>query len=358
MDFDKLVSLNNLFRSWKEFKRDKSNRLDVLKFENNLEDNIFSLHRDLQSGSYRHGPYKTFFINDPKPRKINKASVRDRLIHHLIFEELYDVFEPSFIFHSYSSRIFKGTHLAVANLSKSLRKVSCNYSRNAFVLKCDIKKFFASINHQKLLGIIKRKIKDEKFLWLIEKIIESFAFPVDNFPQRERERELNDDAIKFGLPIGNVTSQIFANIYLNELDQFIKHQLKARHYFRYADDFAVVHEDAEYLKDILINVDCFLRHELGLQLHPNKVEIRKFNQGIDFLGYVVLPHYTVLRIKTQRRMFRKMRVKKELLDGDLIDEEAFNQSLQSYLGILSHCQGHKVGMKLRKDLGLKEETLA
>ena len=189
MDFDKLISLNNLFRSWKEFKRDKGNRLDVLKFENNLEDNIFSLHRDLQSGSYRHGPYKTFFINDPKPRKINKASVRDRLIHHLIFEELYDVFEPSFIFHSYSSRIFKGTHLAVANLSKSLRKVSCNYSRNAFVLKCDIKKFFASINHQKLLGIIKRKIKDEKFLWLIEKIIESFAFPVDNFPQRERERE-------------------------------------------------------------------------------------------------------------------------------------------------------------------------
>ncbi len=149
--------------------------MDVQEFEFNLEDDIFQLHFELSNQSYHHGLYHTFNICDPKPRKISKASVRDRLVHHLISNELYHIFEPSFIYHSYSSRKDKGTHLAVLNLEKALRKVSRNYRQSAFVLKCDIKKFFASVPHQKLFEIIKRKIKDEKFLWLIEEIIESFA---------------------------------------------------------------------------------------------------------------------------------------------------------------------------------------
>lgn len=313
-------------------------------FERNLEDNIFSLHHDLKSGSYRHGVYENFTINDPKPRKISKASVRDRLVHHIVFRKLYEIFDPLFIYHSYSSRFDKGTHLAVENLSKSLRKVSCNYHKPAFVLKCDIKKFFATISHQKLLKMIKRKIHDEKFLRLIEEIINSFASPVDKNAERERERELK------GLPIGNVTSQIFANIYLNELDQFIKHKLKAKYYFRYADDFVIIAEDEDYLKDMLINIDCFLQFELDLQLHPNKVEIRKFKQGIDFLGYVILPYYNVLRTKTKQRMFRNLLAKKKSLDSGLIDEESFAQSFKSYLGILSHCEGYEVERGLRKKL--------
>lgn len=137
---------------------------------------------------------------------------------------------------------------------------------------------------------------------------------------------------------------------MNELDQFIKHKLKAKYYFRYADDFVIIAEDEDYLKDMLINIDCFLQFELDLQLHPNKVEIRKFKQGIDFLGYVILPYYNVLRTKTKQRMFRNLLAKKKSLDSGLIDEESFAQSFKSYLGILSHCEGYEVERGLRKKL--------
>lgn len=144
------------------------------------------------------------------------------------------------------------------------------------------------------------------------------------------------------MPIGNVTSQIFANIYLNELDQFVKHELKSRYYFRYADDFVVVHQDKEYLTDILAKINHFVQTELQLQLHPNKVQIRKLSQGIDFLGYVVLPHHIVLRTKTKKRMFKKLCQKHNLfLSGELSAEE-FNQTVQSYLGLLQHCNGREV----------------
>jgi len=338
-NFDEIISLKNLFASWDEFKRHKNRRPDVLAFEHHLEDNIFQLHQDLKSGRYRHGGYSTFRICDPKPRTISKASVRDRVVQHAVFNELDRIFDSRFIYHSYSSRLDKGSHLAVANLAKALRQASRNYyTGNIFVLKCDIKKFFANINHRKSLEIIKRKISDEIFFRLVEEIIGSFFTPADKFPERDRVS---------GLPLGNVTSQIFANIYLNELDQFIKHRLKAKHYFRYADDFVIVHQNTDYLIDALINIDCFLQFELDLQLHPNKVEIRKFSQGIDFLGYVILPRYAVLRTKTKKRMFKKIRIKKDLLNKGLIEEGSFNQSMQSYLGLLKHCRGQKLEMKLR-----------
>ena len=149
------------------------------------------------------------------------------------------------------------------------------------------------------------------------------------------------------MPIGNLTSQIFANIYLDKLDWFISKRLHIKNYFRYADDFIIVHRDVECLKDALINIDCYLRHELDLELHPNKVQIRKLNQGIDFLGYVILPHYIVLRTKTKKRMFKKIRIKKDLLDDGLIEEEAFNQSMQSYLGLLKHCKSRKIEINLK-----------
>ena len=193
---------------WKEFRRGKTKKLDVLQFERNLEDNVFRLHGELANQTYRHGPYTTFHIWDPKHRIISKASVRDRLVHHAVSNELYKVFNPGFIYHSYSSRLERGTHLAVKNLSRSLRKVSRNYTRPAFVLKCDIKKFFANVSHQKLLQIIENKIQDSQFLWLVREIVGSFtphheeaekisttrasshgagfSSGVDNFQQRER----------------------------------------------------------------------------------------------------------------------------------------------------------------------------
>lgn len=150
------------------------------------------------------------------------------------------------------------------------------------------------------------------------------------------------------MPIGNVTSQIFSNIYLNELDYFIKHRLKAKNYFRYADDFIIIHQNWEYLKKIILPIKDYLLQELGLELHPRKVEIRKFSQGIDFLGYVVLPYYNVLRTKTKRRIFKKLVQRKTMFLVGEITEKSFNQLIQSYLGVLKHCEGHEINKKIQQ----------
>ena len=176
--FDELISLENLFTSWKKFRRGKQNKSDIAFFERFLEDNIFTIHDELKNKTYHHGRYKTFRIQDPKPRIISKAIVKDRFIHHVVFQKLYEIFNSSFIFHSYSSRENKGTHLAVGNLFGCLRKTSQNYTRQTYALKCDIRKFFDSINHKKLLELIECKISDKNFLWLIEEIIESFSASV------------------------------------------------------------------------------------------------------------------------------------------------------------------------------------
>lgn len=323
-----VISLENLFASWREFRRGKRGKSDVQLFERHLEDNIFTLADELISSAFRHGQYQSFHVFDPKHRLIHKAAVRDRLIHHLIYKELYRLFDLTFIYHSYSSRLNKGTHLAVANLASACCHLSRNYTRPIYALKCDVKKFFASVSHQKLLAMIQGKIKDTQFVGLVKEIVGSF----NSNPNHSFEAV---GGVK-GLPIGNVTSQIFANIYLNELDQFIKNQLKIKHYFRYADDFVILHPDRLLLEVWLELIENFLWRELSLELHPQKVEIRKLSQGIDFLGYVVLPHHNVLRTKTKQRMFKKLRQKHLALEQDQITSESYNQTLQSYLGVLKH----------------------
>lgn len=194
--FDKIISLENLFSAWREFKRGKMGKPDIQEFEFNLENNLFQLHRELENKTYRHSHYTTFKICDPKLRQIHKARVRDRILHHAIFKILYPIFDKDFIFDSYSCRLEKGTHRAVGRLEKFCRKLSRNNSRNIFALKCDIKKFFDSINQDILLEFIKKKIKDENAVWLAEIVVKSFK-NIDNN----------------GLPLGNITSQLFANIY-------------------------------------------------------------------------------------------------------------------------------------------------
>jgi len=207
--FNELIKLENIFSAWREFHSGKSKRPDIMVFERNLEDNLFALQEELSNHTYKHGPYHTFHVWDPKHRIISKATVRDRVIHHLVFRELYRIFNPTFIFHSYSSRLGKGAHRAVKNLSNILRSASHNYTKPTFALKCDIKQFFASVPHQKLLQIIQRKIKDSQFLWLAQEVIASFSSqPL--FNQIQTGGGLK--RVEIGLPIGNVTSQIFANI--------------------------------------------------------------------------------------------------------------------------------------------------
>lgn len=195
--FKRIVSPENLFNAWANFRHDKRKRLDIQEFEIKLEENIFKLHRELKDGSYRHGSYKPFYIHDPKQRLIHKAIVGDRVVHHAIYSILNPIFEPTFIANSFSCRIGKGTHKGVKALAKILRKVSKNNKYPCFALKCDIKKFFDSIDHEVLLIILSKRIKDERAMSLLTKIVGSF---------------------KGGMPIGNLTSQIFANIYMSEFD--------------------------------------------------------------------------------------------------------------------------------------------
>ncbi|MDD5731431.1 MAG: reverse transcriptase domain-containing protein [Patescibacteria group bacterium] len=340
--FSQIISIDNLFCSWNEFKKGKRKKKDVQEFELHLEDNLFNLHEELKSKTYKHSHYTSFFINDPKRRHIHKATVKDRIVHHAIYRILYPIFDKTFIHDSYSCRNEKGTHKAVDRLQSFLRRDTpwrvstgeVKYYR--VIIKLDIKKFFASVDHEILFDLIKKKIKDENVLWLVKETIDSF-----NTKQNEREREST------GIPLGNLTSQLFANIYLNELDQFVKHRLKVKSYARYCDDFVILYSVGNShgcsLQDA---VGDFIKDNLKLQLHPDKTIIRKPNQGIDFLGYVVFPYHKILRTKTKKRMFKKLRAKKRLLDQKVISQESFEQIRQSYFGVLKHCEGWKLTKEL------------
>ncbi len=331
-NFEDIISLENLLEAWKEFIKDKRNKNDAQIFQMRLMDNIFALHRELLNHTWKHGGYQAFKINDPKPRDIHKATVRDRLLHHAIYRKLYPFFAKTFIADSYSCQLDKGTHRAVNRFRTFAHKVSKNNTKTCWILKCDIRKFFANINHKNLLDILVQYIPDKDILWILKEVIVSFNTKNKN---------------NVGLPLGNLTSQLFVNIYMNKFDQFVKHKMKAKHYIRYADDFVIFLEDKKYLEKQIPIIKEFLQKELKLELHPDKITIRKHHQGIDFLGYVTLPHYRVLRTKTKKRMLKKLRVKHDDLQKGVILEETFNQSLQSYLGILKHCNGKKLEAEIR-----------
>ncbi len=327
--FHKIISLENLFSAWDEFKKGKRKKLDVQEFEYNLEDNIFKLHQGLKDKTYCHSNYTSFYVNDPKLRHIHKACVKDRILHHAIFRVLYPISDSIFIFDSYSCRNGKGTHRAVNRLQKFARKVSRNNTQPCSILKLDVRKFFDSINHDILISLIEKRIPDKNAIWLIEKIIKSFSASINT-----------------GLPLGNITSQLFANIYLNELDRFVKHELRIKYYIRYCDDLAILSDNREYLEGLIPQINNFLKEKLKLSLHSDKIIIRKYHQGVDFLGYVSFPYHRTLRTKTRRRMFRKIGQRIKKLRKNEISEESFDQTLQSYFGILKHCNSFKIKKEL------------
>lgn len=312
--FEDIISLENLLLAWQEFLCGKKKRLDVQVFSARFMDNILSLHQDLLYHNYYHGPYQAFSICDPKPRNIHKAGVRDRLLHRALYRLSYPFFDRIFISDSYFCRNGKGTHKAINRFRKYFYKVSCNNTRNCWVLKGDIRKFFASIDHNILLGILNEYISDKDIVSLWEIIISSF----------------NSGEYGKGLPLGNLSSQLLANIYLNKFDQFIKHNLKIRYYIRYADDFLILLDNKDYLKELVDIIKTFLEEELKLELHPKKLFIKTVSSGLDFLGWVNFPEHRVFRTVSKRRMFRKL--------NNNYKEESFI----SYLGLLSHGNAKKL----------------
>lgn len=311
-----IISLENLLEAWKEFVRGKRSCKDVQIFEACLMDNILALHRHLTTKTYEHSSYEAFHISDPKPRSIHKARVRDRLLHHALYRILYPFFDRTFIADSYSCRVGKGVHKALHRFYRFARKVSKNNTRTVWVLKGDVRKCFASIDQNILLDILRKYVPYEDVLWLLQKVIRSFHSGLPGG----------------GLPLGNLTSQLLVNIYLNEFDQFMKHQVKAKYYIRYADDFVVFSKDKEYLKIVLLQVSAFMEFRLGLKLHPDKVFIKTVASGVDFLGWTHFPDHRVLRTVTKKRMFRNIQRESE-------KKESIRRS---YLGLLKHGNAKKL----------------
>lgn len=310
-----------MLAAWREFLRGKSKRKDVEHFSLHLMDNILILHQELTDKTYWHGSYTAFKVNDPKPRDIHKASVRDRLLHHAVYRVLYPYFEPKFIFDSYSCRLGKGTHRAINRVRDYERKVSRNHTRTVWVLKGDIRKFFANIDHEILDEILKRHIKDNEVIWLLREVVGSFN---------------TKGKANVGLPLGNLTSQVLVNIYMNEFDHFLRRDLKIKYYIRYADDFIILHENKKYLENILPKMSKFLETRLKLSLHPNKVSIKTLASGIDFLGWVQFPHHRIVRASTKRRMFKNL------------ERNQKEESLISYQGHLSHGDTYELRKKIYK----------
>jgi len=276
------------------------------------------LHRELTNKTYKHGPYHAFKINDPKPRNIHKAGVRDRLLHHAICRILYSYFDSKFIYDSYSSRWGKGTHRAIYRFLKFSRTVSRNNTRTCWVLKCDIKRFFDNIDHKILGEMLSKHISNQDIIWLLDHIINSFQV----LPGK-------------GLPLGNLTSQLSVNIYMNEFDQFVKRELKVHYYIRFADDFVILSHDKLWLEELVFKISDFLSENLKLELHPNKIKIKTFTSGVDFLGWVNFHDFKILRTITKRRILKRASISKP-------------ESLNSYLGLLKHGNTYKIRKALAR----------
>lgn len=286
----------------------KRSRADAQEFERQLMPNLLSLHKSLVDMTYRHAAYEAFVISDPKTRNIHKATVADRVLHRALYRKLYPFFDRTFISDSFSCRIGKGTHKALNRFTTLARQASRNHRRTVWVLKCDVKKFFASVDQDTLLRIVDEYIADKRIVRLIETIVRSFSSGAEGI----------------GLPLGNLTSQLLANVYLNVFDQFIKHQLRIRYYIRYADDFVILSRDRNYLDRILLVIEEFLRRKLRLKLHPDKIELRTAASGVDFLGWVHFSDHRVLRTTTKRRMIKALQ------------NAPTKETIASYRGLLKH----------------------
>lgn len=253
--------------------------------------------------------------------------MRDRLLHHAVYRILYPDFDRVFINDSYSCRKGKGVHKAVRRFQGFARKVSKNDMRTCWVLKCDVRKFFASIDQQILIRILRARVEDERVLVLLEHIIRSF----------------HSITTGKGLPLGNLTSQLLVNVYMNEFDQYVKHTLKVPYYIRYADDFVVFSQDRDSLVKVLSCMETFLQEELKLELHPNKVYIKTLASGVDFLGWVHFPDHRVLRTATKQRMFRRIQ-----------ETEATKEAVTSYLGLLRHGNTWKLQRRILNPIKIDE----
>jgi RNA-directed DNA polymerase len=323
-----ITSFDNLLLAAHKAQKGKRFRANVLEFNYDLEGNLLALQNQLNNRTYQPGAYRTFEIFEPKPRIIAAAPYLDRVVHHALCNIIIPIFERSFIRDSYANRVGYGTHRALQRFTKFARS-------SRYVLQCDIQKYFPSIDRQILKSLIRRKINCLSTLWLIGIIIDNGNYvpiPAQYFPG---DTLLTPVARPLGLPIGNLTSQFFANIYLNGLDHFIQEQLKVPKYLRYVDDFSLFSDSPAQLGEARIKIEAYLA-TLRLKIHPIKSQIFETKHGANFVGFRVLPHQIRIRGDSLRRGCRRFRKNKQRVSHGRMKTLDFDKSTQSWFAHLQH----------------------
>ncbi len=338
--YEEICSLKNLTLAWQKARKGKTKQEYVIMFEENIDENLLSLQKELIEQTYKPHPLRSFIIRDPKTRKIHSSIFKDRIVHHAIVNVLEPIFEKIFIYDSYASRKDKGTHKAIKRLKSFIRKVSGNgrlvknvLNNNmieGYALKADVKHYFDEVDHEILIKILKKKINDEEVIWLIRQILNNF----------------NSGIVGKGMPLGNLTSQFFANVYLNELDYFVKHELKVKCYIRYVDDFIILHRNKKRLEYFKKRIETFLKDKLKIGLHPDKTKISALRNGIEFLGYRIFYHYSLLNKKNIKLITKKVVAFRE----NLITKEDFDNSLIGWEGYARWANSYNLRIKLMKEL--------
>lgn len=323
--YDEVCSFENIELAFNKARRGKTLKSYVVKFEEELNDNLKLLQHELATETYKPKPLVTFILRDPKTRKISKSDFRDRVVHHAICNVIEPLFDKTFIYDNYANRIGKGTFKAVERFDFFKRKVSLNNTRTCFVLKADVKHYFDTVDHNILLSIIGRKIKDERLLNLIEIILSNHS---------------TTDKGK-GMPLGNLTSQFFANVYLNELDQFVKHKLRAKYYIRYVDDFVILDKNPDLLENYKDKIDEFLTKNLKLCLHPDKSKIIRLKRGIGFLGFRIFYHHKLIRRKNMTKFERKFLEMRKEYKEDIIPREKVLERFEGWLAYTQNANTYK-----------------
>ena len=367
--------LNDLFQAYYDARKNKRSTINSLKFEMYYEKNLFELYEEIKNGKYEVSRSICFISFEPVQREIFAGDFRDRVVHHLIYNYISPLFERLFIHDSYSCRIGKGTSCGIKRLDHFIRSCSRNYTQDCYILKLDIKGYFMSMDrsilYQKVEKTINRfqKIADfdiDLMLRLIHTII--FHDSTKNcIVKGKREDWIGLPKSKSlfyakknkGLPIGNLTSQLFGNVYLNDFDHFIKYKLGCRYYGRYVDDFVIVHSDKEYLKSIISILRNYLQVHLSIELHPKKIYLQHFSKGVDFLGTAIKPYRIYIRNRTKGSFYKKIQYWNNFLiekrrSHDKFTKEDTNQflsSVNSYLGIMANYNTYKLRKKiLRQNL--------
>lgn len=341
MLFEKISSFENLLLAHNFAKQGNRQKEYAIKFEYNLENEIGRLVWELKNNRYRPSAYHHFIVSHPKMRAIAAPAFRDRVVQQSLVSIINPIFEKTFIYDSYACRKEKGTHFGAKRVKKFLKASHSLYSnQQVYVLQTDIKSFFASMSWGVLKKMITKKIKDPKTLNLINQFITIHLISTTSTQSnKEIKKVINTDEQK-GLPIGNLTSQLFANIYLNQLDHFIKEILRQRWYARYMDDFLIINRSKSELHQIQKEISKFVNEQLELQLHPRKTVIYPVKNGVPFVGYRIFYDHTLIRANSLLRMQKRLKNKKQQLINKEITQEEFEQSVSSFQGHLNHADSY------------------